>query len=337
MPGMSRPEPGRAAIDRALDALYPGIVDLRFAGMQPADGSAPSLVEFTVYPCDEPRPHWHYIAYGLSEVFEKQTDDPETSGFGFELTYRLARGDGDEGPPPWPMRMLTWIADCVFDTGNGIEPLHVMRLTGVPMKQRMATELESVLFAEDPRLPQVTSSNGRVRFMQAVGITLDEEELIAMWDARPFLEEMRARSPLLVTDLARGSLLASEGADALRERARREGSQREIEFFAEDLRLESEPGMNKRVRLTLDEIESHALARLLRSRIPYRRRAQIQTPGRTLQILPAMEGYPPYTTYDGRDLVIGLPPEKAEEIAAALAERGEHRFPWFPELILVRE
>ena len=37
-------------------------------------------------------PHWHYVTYGFTELYEKKSEDPEVSGYGFELTFRLKRG-----------------------------------------------------------------------------------------------------------------------------------------------------------------------------------------------------------------------------------------------------
>jgi len=35
-------------------------------------------------------PHWHIVGYGMSELYAKETDDPEESGWGFELTFRVS-------------------------------------------------------------------------------------------------------------------------------------------------------------------------------------------------------------------------------------------------------
>ena len=34
-------------------------------------------------------PHWHYITYGLTELYQKESDYAEESGYGFELSFRL--------------------------------------------------------------------------------------------------------------------------------------------------------------------------------------------------------------------------------------------------------
>jgi hypothetical protein len=324
------PELGRTAIDAALDALYPTQRDLRFASPARADGRPPSIAELAVYRCPESRAHWHYVTYGLSEVFGKQTKDPATSGFGFELTMRLA-ADGD-APPPWPMRVHVHLADYVFETGNRLQPLHDMRLTGLPARLP-GPATETMVFAEDARLAPVQSANGRVAFVQAFGVTRDEEELVARWDAAKFLEVVRRANPLLVTDVARPSMLRDPALAAeLEAAARRDGSSREVELVP-GLRVDHERGMGRPVKLHLDAIGAEVLARLLRTRVAHGRRARIETGAVTLQLVPAMSGYEPWTADDGTAVHVGIPPERIEELAAGLASgAGTVRWPWFPEL-----
>ncbi|KAG1606612.1 hypothetical protein G6F45_013943 [Rhizopus arrhizus] len=42
---------------------------------------------------DAPVPHWHYITYGFSELYAKESSDADASGYGSELTFRLAAVD----------------------------------------------------------------------------------------------------------------------------------------------------------------------------------------------------------------------------------------------------
>ena len=40
------------------------------------------------------------------------------SGFGFELTLRLRREDGESSPPTWPAELMQGLARYVFSTGS---------------------------------------------------------------------------------------------------------------------------------------------------------------------------------------------------------------------------
>jgi hypothetical protein len=83
--------PGWDAINAALAPLYAGqeprhygtALPYTLGGQDPLDG-------ISVYWADAPVPHWHYITYGFSELYAKESSDADTSGYGFELTFRLA-------------------------------------------------------------------------------------------------------------------------------------------------------------------------------------------------------------------------------------------------------
>jgi len=68
-------------------------------------GSAPTayvmvnaVPEFTEHP---------KVIDGFTDLFVKETDDPDESGFGFELTFRLARDADDTKPPIWALTLVT--------------------------------------------------------------------------------------------------------------------------------------------------------------------------------------------------------------------------------------
>jgi hypothetical protein len=86
---------GWKAIDTVLNTLYLGIEPQHWGTIIPTFlGGKDPLTGISAYPANDPD-HWHYITYGFSELYEKETDDPEVSGFGIELTFRLARSPGD--------------------------------------------------------------------------------------------------------------------------------------------------------------------------------------------------------------------------------------------------
>src|SRR3954447_25848966 len=84
---------GWGGIDAALAKVYgPGEPPYHYGTLLSAAlGGQDPLQGISVYQRERPVPHWHYATYGFSELYEKESDDPEYSGFGFELTFRLAR------------------------------------------------------------------------------------------------------------------------------------------------------------------------------------------------------------------------------------------------------
>src|SRR5215467_4168257 len=106
------PEPstsGWDAITAALDKLYPGqeprhwgtLIPYSLGGPDPLPGLSAYLHE------DESGvAHWHFVSFGMSELYEKESEEPDISGWGFEFTFRLKAKAGQTEPPKWPLGFL---------------------------------------------------------------------------------------------------------------------------------------------------------------------------------------------------------------------------------------
>lgn len=222
----SKPDaPGWDAIDRALAPIYAGqtprhmatIVPSRLGGPDPLDG-------ISVYRRDDPVPHWHYVTYGFSELYDKESEDRDCSGWGFELTFRLMREVADDEPPMWPFNFLQNLARYVFGSGRTFAAGDHMNLNG-PIALGQATSICAILFATDPELPAIDTAHGRLEFLQVVGITTDEGLAARQWRAEGLLGALRESQPLLVTDLQRTCAMSTPVVRQTVERgARVEGS-----------------------------------------------------------------------------------------------------------------
>lgn len=82
--------PGWDAIDKLCDKVYPNqknpkhygaMIKWRLGGNDPLDG-------ISVYDGGD---YWHFITYGLSELYEKESEDKEWSGYGMEFTLKLKK------------------------------------------------------------------------------------------------------------------------------------------------------------------------------------------------------------------------------------------------------
>ena len=167
-------------------------------------------------------PHWHFVTYGFTDLFHKETDDPEVSGFGFELTLRLARDPATRTTPPaWALNFLQNLGRYVFGTGNRFAAGHKMGLNG-PIALEHDTQITAICFADDPELGEFSSEFGAARFVQVVGITDDEYRLIQEWSTAGLVEILREQLPYLVTDLG-APLGARRSGDRRRGRAARRG------------------------------------------------------------------------------------------------------------------
>jgi len=206
--------PGWAAIDRALGMLYPGQVPHQFTSERAydLDGPAP-LPAVAAYEASGPVPHWHFVSYGLTELFEKSSPDPEHSGFGFELTLRLVRRAGEEMPPVWAVKLMQALGHYVLSGHAGLDTGHVIDLGG-PLAPPQPGEggaerpcaLEGVVLVPDPRLGELRTPFGRVLFLQLFGLARDELEPMTSWDLQRKVGLVMEYDPLAITDVARGSM-----------------------------------------------------------------------------------------------------------------------------------
>lgn len=218
--------PGWDAIDEALRAVYGDaepkhfgtVIKWRLGGPDPLDGV--SIYESTSFGV----PHWHYVSYGLTELYEKESDDTEESGWGFELTFRLRRATTDQDPPIWPINLMQNLARYVFSSGATFSSGHHMNANG-PIALDRETKLTTLLFVDDPELTARATPHGRVRFVQVVGATLDELDAARAWNTDDLLALLAQHTPGWVSDLDRASSLDdARTRAAVKEGIERDGS-----------------------------------------------------------------------------------------------------------------
>ncbi len=174
--GMNEPNTaGWDAISDAFERLYPGVEPEHWAAQVPVFlGGSDPLQGISAYWRTHPVPHWHFVTYGFSELYDKDSDNPKVSGFGFELTFRLAAPPDSEDPAPWVFSFLQNLGRYVFKSRTRFEAGHRMNLNG-PIALGTNTAIRAIAFIADPELPTIQTPNGSVQFIQIVGITEDEE------------------------------------------------------------------------------------------------------------------------------------------------------------------
>ncbi len=184
--------PGWDAITTQVEKFYPGQKPVHRAMAGTVFGSP--LEGLSAYR----GPSWWYlVTYGLTELFTKQSEDKEWSGWGHELTMRVPLVDE---PPEWPFGVLVALAKLtrndgmVFGSGHRLQTGHP--LAGLP------TGLTAVAFTLDPQLGAIDTAHGRVEFLLVVGITTEELERMKATSTAAILGELAA-STMLVTDPSR--------------------------------------------------------------------------------------------------------------------------------------
>jgi photosystem II stability/assembly factor-like uncharacterized protein len=324
--------PGWDAIDRALEPLYGtgephahygAVVPYMLGGNDPLHG-------ISVYLRSDPLPHFHFVTYGFTDLFTKETSDPDESGFGFELSLRLRRAPDETDVPTWALNFLQNLARYVFGTGNRFDTGHKMGLNG-PIALGYDTKLSAILFAEDPELRDIASPFGRARFLEVVGITEDEYRLIQEWSTTGLVEILRKKLPFLITDLSRASVLDDPEIEReVHQRVEAEGSSEDL-TFAGEMSLTTDDG---HVRVEMGALYAAALPRAMRGRLRHGRGYTLRGRDATLVLEPgATAGY----RREDDQLVLTLPRELVIEIEAKLRAglAGRYRFTGWPSLEIV--
>jgi hypothetical protein len=199
-------------------------------------------------------------------LWAKESGDLGVSGFGFELTFRLTCKSQEEKPPNWALDFLQNLGRYVFETGNPFGVGHTMPLNG-PIEVGSSTLIHAATFASDPQLPPMMTPNGRVEFLQIVGLTMDELEAITSWNAEAFLDLRSRDDPFLLTDISRASWLADPRfAAEVARRSELEGSSCGWLALVLECDTESDP-----VCVRVQSIAVKGLSRRLLGRPPYGR------------------------------------------------------------------
>ncbi|MEO7094617.1 MAG: suppressor of fused domain protein, partial [Polyangiales bacterium] len=323
--------PGWEAIDAVLAPIYGSMEPMHWGTVMPYNlGGNDPIHGISCYPRSEPTPHWHFVTYGFTDLFHKENDDPEESGFGFELTFRLAKIPGEEQPPAWALNFLQNLGRYVFSTGNRFAVGHKMGLNG-PIALGQDTQITAICFADDAELGEFSSEFGKAQFVQIVGITDDEYRLIQEWSTHGLIEVLKKRLPLLVTDLSRDSVLDDpEIAAEAEQRVAAEGSSEDL-TFAGELAFHVDDG---RVRLELGALYAAVLPRAMRGRIRHGRPYTLRGRDATLHLRPGSQvGY----SIEDNELVLEVTQELAREMEAQLREAlaGTYDFEAWPALEIV--
>jgi hypothetical protein len=310
--------PGWEAIDAALRPLYGRqkplhygtLISHRLGGPDPLDG-------VSVYKNSFLSRHWHYVTYGFSELYDKESEDPEVSGWGFELTFRLAPLPKERKPPFWPVSFLQNLARYVFRTGNVFALGHHIDLSGPIALEHAETSIRAALFARDPQLEPIQTPNGRLEFLQVVGITADELEATQEWNAEGLLDVLSQGNSLLITDLTRPSVrTAPEKAELIRQGTERDGSSCGVLSNDQTRWFVRSGKTGERVQLTVGAAIAPRLGRLLRGRIPHRRDFTLAGDKTAVTFKPAARRAS--WKVQGGDLVVSVTRELAGQMAEAL-------------------
>lgn len=202
---------GWDAVQQTFDALYPGQENpLHFGVLIPWQLGGPDPLQgISVYDGGD---FYHFVTFGFSELYEKESEDEEYSGFGFELTLKLKKGfpgDEDENQRLSELQCvagnLQSLARYVFESGNVFQPYEYI-YTGQQkgMDRNQVSKLTGFVTLPDPA-GVIHTPNGKVEFVQLVGMT--DKELRSIHEKKRRVKELLELLGHSLTDYRREDLI----------------------------------------------------------------------------------------------------------------------------------
>ena len=197
---------GWDAITEAFEKLYPGQDNpLHFGTLIPWQlGGNDPLRGISVYDGGD---YFHFVSYGLSELYEKENEDPEWSGYGFEFTLKLKKaGLADEDAEIKTIcGIFQAFARLTFQNGEIFQPneyIYTGQTTGMDNRQQSA--LTGFITAWD-EAGEIVTPNGKVQFVKLIGAT--DAELKALYEKKITVKEIAEKIGSDMTDYTRVSAL----------------------------------------------------------------------------------------------------------------------------------
>lgn len=200
---------GWDAVTEAFEKLYPEQKDPKHYGVLiPWElGGNDPLTGISIYETDE---YYHFVTYGLSEIYGKETDDPEISGYGMEFTFKLKRSSIDKADEEAELRCvcgtLQKVARITFESGElfrANEYIYTGQTVGIDRHQKSG--LTGFILVADPSVDSIDTPNGKVDFVEFIGCT--DTELIAVRDKHMTVPELYSAIGSDITDYKRKSVL----------------------------------------------------------------------------------------------------------------------------------
>lgn len=187
---------GFDAITETFRKIYPSELDLDFGTIISYRlGGKDPLDRIRIY---RGNGYYHFVTYGFSELYEKESDDKEYSGFGFEITFKLKMNEkqmnntiDDDAKDPEiknAVGFLQQLARYVFESGailNPYEYIWTKQKEGIDAKQK--SKITGFITLPD-EAGEINTPNGKVLFVELLGAA--DEELNAIYSKKITVEEL---------------------------------------------------------------------------------------------------------------------------------------------------
>ncbi len=172
---------GWDAITKECERRYKGqnpqhfgtLIKWNFGGNDPLDG-------ISIYDGGD---YFHFVTYGLSELYEKESENKDISGYGMEFTFKLKKDnyENEEDEIKCICNILQSIARLTFTKGEIFKPyefLYTGQTQGIDAK--MKSNITGFITIPDTDFNPIDTPNGKLIFVEFIGVTNDE--LLAVKD-----------------------------------------------------------------------------------------------------------------------------------------------------------
>lgn len=198
---------GWDAITNLCDRVYPNqvnpkhygsVVKWSLGGNNPLDG-------ISVYDGGD---YWHFITYGLSELYDKESEIKEVSGYGMEFTFKLKKDnyENEENEIRCVCGILQSIARITFTKGelfNVYENLYTGQTDGIDCNRK--SNITGFITVPDDKFTEIDTPNGKVCFVEFIGVT--DSELRAIQNKEIRVKELYEKLGSDITDYNRNPVI----------------------------------------------------------------------------------------------------------------------------------
>ena len=204
------PAYGWDAIVEKFESIYPNQTNPRHYGtlISYQLGGNDPLKGVSVYDGGN---FWHFVTFGFSNLYEKENDDPEWSGYGFELTLKLKKlhtivfSETEDSEIKNIVGVLQSLARYVFGSGKGFYPyeyIYTQQKNGFDAQQQ--SKLTGFATLPD-NAGTIETPNGKVEFVCVIGLT--DKELKSIYEKKHKTEEILKLLNSDLTDYSRNDVI----------------------------------------------------------------------------------------------------------------------------------
>lgn len=152
--------------------------------------------------------YWHFVTFGLSELYEKESENKEVSGWGMEFTFKLKKANyaDEEAQIRCIVGILQDLAKLTMEEGELFQPfeyIYTGQTTGFDAEGTSA--LTGFITVPEPMAESIDTPNGSVSFVELIGVT--DAELQGIMENQLRVRELYEKLGTDVTDYTRPSLL----------------------------------------------------------------------------------------------------------------------------------